>query len=362
MDDLSGRKVLIIYTGGTIGMQRDKKGGPLKPGSLQDMQNNIPELEELPYEVDWQEFKWEGEFIDSTNANPDFYNGLAAEIGKADHKYDGIVVVFGTDTMAPTASSISYMLEGLKKPVVFTGSMIPACDEDSDGPKNLIDAIHVAAKSGKEIPPVNEVSVCMAGKLLRGVKVEKHHAQAKNTFVTYDGSPLLAKISDKGKIEVNEETVLPPLSEDVEFKVNSLKPFGDVDIYPLHVNDIAASVRWENLEDIEALLIFGGRMHNDPKQGMIQENIQPDQLVVYAHPDPPESEWIEMKDVRDHQQAWAKLYYVLSRTKDPDEIKALLETNLRGEGEGPRILESEVLKENKKETSEPQKVRGERLR
>ncbi|MBU0671231.1 asparaginase, partial [Patescibacteria group bacterium] len=150
MKEKSERKILVLYTGGTIGMHREAEKGPLKPGTAEDLQKNIPELEDLPYNIEWQEFRKDGEFIDSSNADVEYYNQLAKELGKAQEKYDGIVVVFGTDTMAPSAGSISYMLEGLKKPIVFTGSMIPAIDEGSDGPKNLIDAIHVAAKSGNE--------------------------------------------------------------------------------------------------------------------------------------------------------------------------------------------------------------------
>ena len=222
MKELKERRILILYTGGTIGMKPSVKLGGLSPGSMEDLQKNLPELQELPYQLEWEEFRFEGELIDSSNANIDYYNELGKKSAEQHDKYDGIVVVFGTDTMGPSAAAISYQLEGLKTPIVFTGSMEPNTKEGSDGPQNMLDAVNIAAQSGNEISAINEVTVCMHGKLFKGVHARKYSARSESR-AAFDGvgEDPIAEINAEG-IKINNNTIQAK-DENQKFEFHELK-------------------------------------------------------------------------------------------------------------------------------------------
>lgn len=218
MTDYSKRKVLIFYTGGTMGMTRY----PLIPGTLDNLRKNVPEADQLPYQITWKEFKDSGRFIDSSNTKPSFYNNLARELGTNYDLYDGFVVVMGTDTMEDTAGYTSYLLEGLKKPVVFTGSSEPAESEEFKEKNNLLNAINIAGRSGYDIPLIPESVIYFNNKIIRGVCSHKFRAQGFDAF-DYPGMnpyPLLGKITDSGEITINENLLLP--QNNSKLKINQL--------------------------------------------------------------------------------------------------------------------------------------------
>lgn len=134
-------KVLIIYTGGTIGMVNDPESGALKPFDFEHLYNSVPELRQFNYRLEAHSMK---NPIDSSEMNPAVWAEIAKTIFDNYTNYDGFVVLHGTDTMAYTASALSFMLGGIKKPVIFTGSQLPIGQIRTDGKENLITAIEIA--------------------------------------------------------------------------------------------------------------------------------------------------------------------------------------------------------------------------
>ena len=135
-------RILLIYTGGTIGMKRNPKTGALEPFDFEQLLQNVPELKQFDIQIDAYQFDPP---IDSSDMSPALWTDLSHCIADRYDDYDGFVVLHGTDTMAYTASALSYMLENLTKPVVFTGSQLPIGQLRTDGKENLITAVEIAA-------------------------------------------------------------------------------------------------------------------------------------------------------------------------------------------------------------------------
>ncbi|MCB9798211.1 asparaginase [Candidatus Nomurabacteria bacterium] len=357
MKQASERKILVLYTGGTIGMVPTNLKGGLKPGSMEMLQQNIPGLEELLYRVDWSEFKLNDKFIDSSDANIELYQLLGDRISKEQQNYDGIVVVFGTDTMGPSAGALSYELQGLKGPVVFTGSMIPAVEEESDGPRNLLDAIEVAAQSGNEIPSINEVTVCFAGKLFRAVHTRKFSASDVDAMDGVTEQPIATLY--RGEISVEEDK----LYEETEGMEVEFNPLVEKDILPIGVcSEMSDSIqaKLKAAADIVDAIVLFDLPHEQPlnSESKVVQWIQeyaPNTIVFFADQmtEPPNSEWLRLRCVPDFQQIMIKANYVLSRSSDKDEMRMLADSNLRGETKGELLRESERLSEMRKEREIP---------
>lgn len=171
--------VLLIYTGGTIGMMQDAHSGELRPFDFKSLTNQIPELNKLDIDLSASAFK---KPIDSSNMNPDVWVELAHIIEKNYKKYDGFVILHGSDTMSFTASALSFMLENLNKPVVLTGSQLPIGIIRTDGKENLITAIEIAGAKQKGKPLVSEVCIYFEYKLYRGNRTFKYNSQHFDAF------------------------------------------------------------------------------------------------------------------------------------------------------------------------------------
>jgi len=182
-------KILIIYTGGTIGMIQDPKTGALQPFNFERLNIEVPEINKFKFEIDTISFK---KPIDSTNADIPFWLELASLIEENYSKYDGFVILHGTDTMAYTASALSFILKGLAKPVILTGSQVPIGMIRTDGKENLITAIEIAANKNGGDPLVSEVAVYFENKLFRGNRTVKMNAEHFNAFAS-PNYPVLAK-------------------------------------------------------------------------------------------------------------------------------------------------------------------------
>lgn len=177
-------KVLLIYTGGTIGMNRNQATGALEPFDFEHLLNNVPELKQFDTQIDTYQFQPP---IDSSDMSPARWTDLSHTIADHYDQYDGFVVLHGTDTMAYTASALSYMLENLTKPVVFTGSQLPIGQLRTDGKENLITSIEIAAAKndeGKAMVP--EVGIYFGGHLLRGNRTTKQSAEEFNAFESFN--------------------------------------------------------------------------------------------------------------------------------------------------------------------------------
>ena len=198
-------KVLLIYTGGTIGMNRNPHTGALEPFDFEHLLLRVPELKQFNMQIDTHQFNPP---IDSSDMSPQLWTDLSHVIADNYDQYDGFVVLHGTDTMAYTASALSYMLENLTKPVIFTGSQLPIGQLRTDGKENLITSIEIAAaKEEKGHARVPEVGIYFNGHLLRGNRTTKQSADEFNAFESFNFPHLV----DAGvNITYHEERILKP--------------------------------------------------------------------------------------------------------------------------------------------------------
>ncbi len=179
--------ILIIYTGGTIGMIQDPETGSYSPFNFQNIIDEVPEIKRFGYNFSSVEFDTP---VDSSNITPSAWVRLA-EIIKENYKYyDGFVILHGTDTMAFTASALSFMLENLSKPVILTGSQLPINILRTDGKENLISSIEIAAAKIKGKAAVPEVCIYFEFKLYRGNRTRKRSAENFNAFESPNFPPL----------------------------------------------------------------------------------------------------------------------------------------------------------------------------
>jgi L-asparaginase len=182
-------KILIIYTGGTIGMVNDPLTGSLIPFDFGQIQQNVPELARLNYDLEVHSFD---PILDSSNMDPDAWVELARIIEDRYAEFDGFVILHGSDTMAFTASALSFMLENLGKPVVLTGSQLPIGEIRTDAKENLITALEIAATKKNNAPMVPEVCICFDYQLFRGNRSIKYNSEKFEAFQS-PNYPVLAE-------------------------------------------------------------------------------------------------------------------------------------------------------------------------
>ena len=195
-------KIVLIYTGGTIGMVKDFKSGALKAFDFKELLNRIPEVQLLDCEIETISFETP---IDSSNMNISSWQKIANIIEENYSKFDGFVVLHGSDTMSYSASALSFMLENLAKPVIFTGSQLPIGDLRTDAKENLITAIQVASLQKDNKPVIQEVCLYFEYKLYRGNRTTKISAEHFNAFT----SPNFPELAESGvHLKVNTDLVL----------------------------------------------------------------------------------------------------------------------------------------------------------
>jgi L-asparaginase len=179
--------ILIIYTGGTIGMINDPLTGSLVPIDFGHISDQVPELRKFGYNLRTVSFD---PVTDSSNIEPDTWVKMASIIEENYNDYDGFVILHGTDTMAYSASALSFILDNLEKPVIFTGSQLPIGVLRTDGKENLITAIEIAAARNNGLPQVPEVCIYFDNMLMRGNRTTKLSAEHFNAFDSPNHSPL----------------------------------------------------------------------------------------------------------------------------------------------------------------------------
>lgn len=173
-------RILIIYTGGTIGMIEDPATRTLRPFDFSHLMDNVPKVKMLNYHIDNIQFDPP---IDSSDMSPKHWQDIAHSIAENYDDYDGFVVLHGTDTMAYTASALSFMLDNLQKPVIITGSQLPIGEVRTDGEENLITALQIAAAVDSDgSPMVQEVAILFEDYLWRGNRATKRSADNFNAF------------------------------------------------------------------------------------------------------------------------------------------------------------------------------------
>ncbi len=198
--------ILIIYTGGTIGMVRDYKSNVLKAFDFDNLKKNIPELNLINCKIDTISFD---EPLDSSNIHPDDWVKIATIIEDNYDNFDGFVVLHGSDTMSYTASAISFMFENLSKPIIFTGSQLPIGDLRTDAKENLITSIQIAASQIYGKPIVTEVCLYFEYKLYRANRTTKINAEHFEAF----SSPNYPALAESGvHLKFNHDLLLKPIN------------------------------------------------------------------------------------------------------------------------------------------------------
>lgn len=180
--------VLIVYTGGTLGMSYDETGA-LVPFNFSRILEKVPSLQEFNIHITVISFP---ELIDSANVRPEHWLSMAYIIYENYRRYDGFVIVHGTDTMAYSASALSFMLEGLNKPIIFTGAQLPINSKRSDAHENFVTALEIASDRINDVPIVPEVCIYFGNLLLRGNRSSKRQSIHFDAFES-ENYPVLAE-------------------------------------------------------------------------------------------------------------------------------------------------------------------------
>ena len=330
-------RVLIIHTGGTIGMTRTERGyepnGEFFRSAIYGMEDL--KAQDLP--------KWElvetEKLLDSSRISVNEWNEIGKIVSDNYQEFDGFVVLHGTDTMAYTASAMSFMLSGLGKPVIFTGSQIPLCETRSDGRDNLITSLIIAG-SGK----VREVCIYFGGMLLRGNRTTKYSADGMQAFVSPNYPPLAtAGIS----IQYNEASMLKGSDRPFRFVPLDEIPIGVLKVFPGIKFPLFAPVLSGILKGVVLETFGSGNIPDDSGSlnAIIGEEGKSDTVIVVCSQCAQGTVDLEAYEAgsalrkigavsgRDmtSEAAVAKLYYLFSTGSDPEQIRKSIEMNLAGE-------------------------------
>lgn len=334
--------VLMIYTGGTLGMVYDTKVKSLVPFNFEQIIENVPEIRRLDFELSILALE---KPIDSSNMNPKIWVQLATIIQKNFQKYDAFVILHGTDTMAYTASALSFLLENLSKPVIFTGAQLPIGIARTDARENLITALEIASAKIDGRPIVPEVSIYFNSFLLRGNRAKKKESSQFNAFRS-ENYPALAEVGVT--IEYNFpfiKTYRPDLPLFVHQKLDEnvviLKLFPGITKATVH-----SILNIKNLKGV-VLETYGAgnapsenwfleEIKNATKKGVVILNVsQCDGGKVMQGKYETGKKLKEMGVVSGEdmttEAAITKLMFLFAKEKEPERVRFMLEQNLSGE-------------------------------
>ena len=277
--------------------------------------------------------------LDSSNMTVEEWNKIGQQIAAHYDAYDGFVVLHGTDTMAYTASALSFMLEGLAKPVVLTGSQIPLCEVRSDGRENLITSLLIAGEGR-----VREVSLYFGGKLFRGNRVTKDSSDGLNAFQSPNCQPLANVGID---IKYNPSAFLPLPKEAFHLQLLQPIPIGVLKVFPGIQFDLFAHIMTEKLRGIVIEAFGAGNIpgNGDALLPIIEKAYQNGTIIMVCSQCQKGSVSLGAYETSSAlkkagavsgydmttEATVAKLYYLFSCERDPQIIKEKMETNLRGE-------------------------------
>lgn len=335
-------KILIIYTGGTIGMVMDVRSNTLVPFDFEHLYKQVPELEKFDLELEVNSFE---EPIDSSDMTISAWQKMATIIHNKYALYDGFVILHGTDTMAYTASALSFMLENLAKPVILTGSQLPIGMIRTDGKENLITAIEIAAARHNNLPVINEVAIYFEYKLYRGNRTHKYNAEHFDAFKS-PNYPILAEAGIK--IDYNFNSLLPKPDAELTLRLTMDGNIGVLKLFPGITPAVVQSVLQS--KGLKALIIETFGSGNGPTQDWFIDEIehaitvknltilnvtQCNQGAVnqgrYATSNGLLKAGVIGGNDITFEAAITKLMYLLGNLTDKKEIEKYLQQNLRGE-------------------------------
>ena len=338
------KRILLLYTGGTIGMKQDPVTLALKPFNFNQILEEVPELKKFGCEIDTYSFD---PLIDSSDMQPEFWVRLASMIQENYSKYDGFVVLHGTDTMSYTASALSFMFENLAKPVVLTGSQLPIGMLRTDGKENLISSIEIASSADENgNPVVPEVCIYFDAHLYRGNRTTKYNAENFRAFRSAN-FPVLADVGIH--IKFNPNNIILPDSFNETLKISTALDtrVAVLRIFPGITPEVMdAILGMEGLRGV-VLETFGSgnaptaewfveRIKNAVRRGLLVLNVTQCQagkvdMDAYATGIALKNEGVISGYDSTIEAAITKMFYVLGQTDDLSEAKRLLNSNLRGE-------------------------------
>lgn len=335
--------ILLIYTGGTIGMKQDPVTGALKPFNFNQILEEVPELRKFGCKIDTYSFDPP---IDSSDVQVEFWVDIAKIIERNYSCYDGFVILHGTDTMSYSASALSFMLENLSKPVIFTGSQLPIGMLRTDGKENLISSIEIAAakdNSGRAMVP--EVCVYFESQLYRGNRTTKYNAENFRAFRSAN-FPVLADIGIH--IRYNESLIIrADLSKQFRIHTNLQTSVSILKIFPGIDESFVKS--FLSINNIKAIILETYGSGNAPTSDWfidsLKDAIERDIIILnvtQCHAGKVDMDayatGIRLKEIgvingfdSTTEAALTKLFFLLGQENETQVIKKRLAENLRGE-------------------------------
>ena len=334
--------ILLIYTGGTIGMVKDFETGALKAFNFDELLHNIPELKLLEHKIDTISFE---KPIDSSNMKPDFWLQIAEIIEEKYEDYDGFVVLHGSDTMSYSASALSFMFENLSKPIIFTGSQLPIGDLRTDAKENLITSIQIAGLQRHGRPVIGEVGLYFEYKLYRGNRTTKVNAEHFQAFASLNYPALVESgvhlaVNDSALWQSNRRRKMK-LHKGLNDQVVILK------IFPGINRDLLEHIL--SKEDLKGVVLETYGSGNAPTEewfvNLLKETVSRGIIVVNVSQciggsvnmgqyetstQLKKIGIISGKDITT-EAAISKMMYLLAQDLSPKVFKTIFETSLRGE-------------------------------
>lgn len=334
-------RIFLIYTGGTIGMIKDYKTGVLRAFDFDKLLMRIPELSHLDCEIDTYAFD---DPLDSSNMDVGHWVRIATLVEKHYRDYDGFVVLHGSDTMSYSASVLSFMLENLAKPVIFTGSQLPIGDLRTDAKENLITAIEIASlkKNGRAV--IREVCLYFEYKLYRGNRTTKINAEHFEAFASMNFPPL----AESGvHLKVNHQYLMPSRKKPLQVHKDLDNRIAVLKLFPGITRSVIAAVLLH--PEVKAVILETYGAGNAPTSEWFTELVKEaialgkhvvnvtqcsGGSVIMGHYETSSHlkalKVINGKDITT-EAAVAKLMYLLGRGVGPKVFKTIFETSLRGE-------------------------------
>ncbi|MEI6860032.1 MAG: asparaginase, partial [Shewanella sp.] len=333
---MTKRSIYVAYTGGTIGMQKTSHGFAPVADFLTDCVKAMPEF----YHDDMPKFEIKEycPLIDSSDMAPTDWQMIADDIKLNYDKYDGFVILHGTDTMAFTASALSFMLQDLSKPVIITGSQIPLAQLRSDGQTNLLNSLYIAANY-----PIAEVCLFFNNKLFRGNRTTKAHADGFGAF-TSPNFPLLLEAGIK--IHMKAGKIAQQSNKPLNVATISPQPIGVVTLYPGITTDIIENILQQPVKALILLTYGVGNAPQNPallkvlsqasQRGIILVNLTQClqgkvNMSGYATGNALKAAGVISGADMTTEAALAKLHYLLSTPMSPMQIREAMQKNLLGE-------------------------------
>ena len=335
--------VLVIYTGGTLGMVYDTKGKQLVPFEFEQIIERVPEIRRLDFEITFVTLY---DPIDSSNMSPELWAEIASIIYKNYAAYQSFVILHGTDTMAYTASALSFMLEGLNKPVILTGAQLPIGIARSDARENFITALEIAAATDAYNNPVlGEVCIYFNSVLLRGNRAKKKESSEFNAFHS-ENYPILATAGVH--IEYNRPYIAP-IQSDQPLKLHTrLDPrVTFLKVFPGITPEVVRSIF--RIKDLRGVVLESFGAGNAPTSSWFLEEIRlaiERNLLIFnvsqcdggkvTQGQYQSSKFLQQVGVLSGsdltaEAAITKMMFVLGQSNDLDTCRAMLTTSLRGE-------------------------------